>query len=200
MSGTANRGSLGRILHVIRTCMGGKPYELVDVGAGSGIVLAAAFCYGAKLAKGIELKKSGQADVFLQFQRILEKYDVDSRRADVQYGVDVIKCKKLPSLQPEFGPGYVMQKAVYFFCDGFHPGDRAHLFSLVGKDALVRVLVSSCGKAARDRYSKPCKILRDLNEAGRAADLPMFSYYYRFRIKMFGSGAQKTLHVFVRNL
>jgi hypothetical protein len=51
MSGTVNMGSIQVLLTVVLYAMrdGDVPFSFVDVGAGSGVVLALAFAYGSVL-------------------------------------------------------------------------------------------------------------------------------------------------------
>ena len=92
MGGTASKGSLGDILEAISEIMQGEQWEMVDVGAGSGVVVAMSFTYGASLAVGVELKAEGQADIFANSMQKLAKFGVQPARAFIQYGVDISTC------------------------------------------------------------------------------------------------------------
>ena len=193
MSGTASKGSLGIILQEFSKIMQGEEWELVDVGAGSGVVVAMSFTYGASLAVGVELKDEGQAAIFALSLQKLAKFGVQSARAHIQYGVDISTCTRLPTLQT---PPRPMHKAVFAFCDGFAEKDRAHMFALIGGDALVRVFMCSCGRGKDDLYRQPVSVLNALNAS--VASGTVFAQTHPITVSMCGSHSQKTIHVFVR--
>ena len=86
-----------------------------------------------------------------------------------------------------------MRKAVFAFCDGFSEKDRAHMFALIGGDALVRVFMCSCGMGKGDSYRHPVSVLNALNASG-----PVFAQGRSISVAMSGSHSKKTLHVFLR--
>lgn len=192
MSGTLGRLFMQRVLEAIARLMGcGCGYEILDIGAGDGIVLACAFAFGAMWAIGVELKNEGQAAVFSVAQQALLEFGVTAGQLAVHYGVDVAQCQVLPSLMSGGGQ---LRKAVFTFCDGFSEADRAHVFQLVGHDPLVKVFVCSCGLGSGDSYGKPSDVLAALNESQR----PAFRQAGEIVGKMHGSSASKSIHFFTR--
>lgn len=169
----------------------GQGYELIDVGASSGIVLASAFAFGAQLASGIELKNEGQHEVFLSVQNFLEKdWGIEPSRFSITYDVDVSTCTS------HLGIG-VLRKAVFAFCDGFDERSRRHMFKLVGQDSLVHLLVCSLGRGKHDLYSQPEAILHELNKGASAHSIPVFvNSLPSIKVRMCSS--EKTLHCFSR--
>ena len=91
-----------------------------------------------------------------------------------------------------------MAKAVYAFCDGWAQEDRAHMFSLIGKDELAMVFVCSCGKGKCDWFPTPDFVLKALNEAAAHGQKPLFKIHSQLPIHMYSSSGGKTLHVFTR--
>ena len=200
MSGTASKMSLDTILLEFRGSVHGEEWEMVDIGAGSGVVVAMSLTYGASLAVGVELKNEGKDAIFESALKRLEEFGVSTSCASIQFGVDIITCKVLPTLQT---PERTMHKAVFAFCDGFSEPDRGHIFGLIGRDSLVCVFMCSCGKGKRDKYKKPSSVLEALNASARSLGTRLFSLRSpvpSFKVAMFDSGYVKTLHVFVRQL
>ena len=202
MSGTASKGSLDKILLDFESGMHShRDWEMVDLGAGSGVVVAMSFTYGASLAVGVELKNEGQGGVFSASMAKILPFGVDPSRALLQYGADIRNCTSLPTLQtPE---SKQMRKGVFAFCDGFSEVDRGHMFGLIGRDVLVHMFMCSCGRGKQDRYGTPEDVLEALNASATDARIPLFAVRSNtpcFKVKMFGGGGQKTLHVFMRRI
>lgn len=194
MSGSANEGSMKIILSAIATVMG-SGYEIVDIGAGSGIVLACAFAFGALWAVGMELKKDGQAHVWDLLVDELAQHGILRGQASVEYGVNLRSLDHLPTLQ---GPGGQVHKAVFAFCDGWDQEDRAHMFRIVGKDANVKMFIASPGKVSGDWYLKHEEMLKDLNLSASQHRCAEFRHQEAITVVMFVSGDEKTLHIFTR--
>ena len=194
MSGSASRGSLHTIMVHFRDSMHeGEEWEMVDLGAGSGVVVAMSLTYGASLAVGVELKNDGQDHVFSAAMKQLEAFGVEASRASIKYNTNIASCTVLPTLQTQTRS---MPKAVFAFCDGFSEDDRGHIFYLVGRDARVRVFMCSCGKGKGDQFSTPGSVLDALNAA--AGTHSFASQSEVLKVKMAHSAYSKTLHVFVR--
>jgi hypothetical protein len=192
MAGTLSEASIQTLCGVFREYSNGEAWEMVDVGAGSGIVLAVAFCYGASQAVGVEVM-DGMRSVFHSFQKILVQHDVPKQFSAVHYGQDIMKCTQLPALALPSLP-----KVVFSFCDGFNPPDRLHMFGLIGRDALVRVFVCSPGNATGDGYRKPMKILSEINKASEEMSLPLFVYDRKLKVNMHVGQSVKYLFSFKR--
>ncbi|GAX86204.1 hypothetical protein CEUSTIGMA_g13618.t1 [Chlamydomonas eustigma] len=58
MSGSLTAGSLKTVLTIVRDFVKSS-YEMIDIGAGSGIVLLCSLAFGASLATGVEVKDDG---------------------------------------------------------------------------------------------------------------------------------------------
>ena len=198
MSGTACHGSLNTILENCRDSMQGESWEMVDLGAGSGVVVAMSLTYGASLAVGIELKNEGQDKLFSAAMKQLETFGVEASRASIRYGVNIANCNVLPTLQTLNRP---MRKVVFAFCDGFAEGDRFIMFGLIGRDARVSVFMCSCGKGKGDQFSTPESVLQALNASATLAGTRPFeprSPVPILTVHMYQSHSQKSLHVFIR--
>ena len=191
MSGSFSRGSLANVLDKLSHYAGGDGFQMIDIGAGSGIVVASSFAHGASSAVGIELKDEGQADVWSVFKGNLSKFCVPTQNAQVSYGLNVARCVKLPEVNSVHE-----RKAVLSFCDGWKEADREKVFKLVGGDSFVRVFMCSCGKGAGDKYASPASVLGELNQSAARSGRPAFIYIGCVVVKMFVSNAQKTLHIF----
>ena len=191
MSGTFSRGSLEKVLDKLSQYAGGDGFQMIDIGAGSGVVAASSFAHGASSAVGIELKDEGQADVWSVFKGTLSKFGVPTQNAQVYYGRDVARCVKLPEVNSIYE-----RKAVLSFCDGWEEADRAKVFELVGEDSLVRVFMCSCGKGKYDKYASSASVLGELNRSAARSGRPAFIYIGCVVVKMFVSNAEKTLHIF----
>jgi hypothetical protein len=193
MSGTASRGGLRRILAEIASHVEGY-HEFVDIGAGDGVVLAAALAFMAMFAFGIEIKDEGQACVWKGAQsKVLVPWGIEERRCGLTFGKSITQCSKLPSLQGSAG----LPVCVFAFCDGFVPKDRAHMFHLVGANGQVQVFMCSLGMAGGDPFSTAKAVLTALNASSRA--LPKFRHIKQpIKIQMFASPSKKWLHTFVR--
>lgn len=63
MSGTLNPTSLQQVYRAILNEFNHRPFEMIDIGAASGVVLACAFAFGAMKCSGIELKNEGHDQV-----------------------------------------------------------------------------------------------------------------------------------------
>lgn len=94
------------------------------------------------------------------------------------------------------------RKVVFFFSDGWNEVDRAHVYGLIGSNYLVHLFFTSPGKASKDRFRNASSILEFVNgfhlpHNNDGAMCP-FMYLGNMRVKLHGSGAQKTLLVFMR--
>ncbi|GAX86186.1 hypothetical protein CEUSTIGMA_g13599.t1 [Chlamydomonas eustigma] len=151
MSGSLTAGSLKSVLTIVRNSVM-SDYEMVDIGAGCGVVLLCSFAYGATLATGIEVKDDGLQHVLQACKPVLEAFSVPSCNICVHFGTDVSQCESLPTLQQgQSYQGPALPKVVFSFCDGFNVVDRQHCFRLVGLDANVKMFVCSPGKGSGAR-------------------------------------------------
>ncbi|GAX86546.1 hypothetical protein CEUSTIGMA_g13953.t1 [Chlamydomonas eustigma] len=196
MSGSFGLASVSKILHTASSILGQREaFELIDIGAGCGIVLALGFCYGAKSVAGIEFKNSGQHMIFKSFARLLESHGICSKCMFVQYGGDISSSSALPcSSHSSYA---CLSKIVLTFCDGFGEKDRSHIFKLVRNDPLVKVFVCMMGKGSKDAFSKPSSVLNELNRQDDEMH-QAFSYVGEVAAYMYGSGSKKYLHFFSR--
>jgi hypothetical protein len=197
MNGSANKNSLVRVLCTAADLIAARNpepgYEIIDIGAGCGVVLAAAFAYGASSAVGMELKNEGQADVFRNFVTILGKHGVGSHCIHVEYGVDVKELTELPTVQPT---GSHMPRFAFAFCEGWAEPCRRHMFALVAADVQVQVFICSGGRAKKDAFKGHKQILEALN--GPAVGAPFERLPKPLKTAMFSSGETKILHIFQR--
>ena len=190
MPGTSTPASTVKIFNKIREVVGhDTPYEMVDIGAGNGVMCLSALCFGATFSVGIELI-TAQVSVYRKSLSILESYGVPASRTSVSYGVDVNSYSHLPTLQLEGMPA--IPKAVFFFCDGLPEQARMHTFCLVRQDTDVHVFLCSLGKGKEDRFSCTADILHVLNDKCDRH----FKFHSSFVVSMKGSQAKKTVCVF----
>ncbi|GAX86579.1 hypothetical protein CEUSTIGMA_g13987.t1 [Chlamydomonas eustigma] len=197
MSGTCSKASVVLVLETVQKEMGRDDYEFIDIGAGSGVMVALSLCYGASSAAGIELKNEGQESVYLKSREVFVRNGIVDPRMLVSYGVDVSSTRTLPSnLYCE--QGCERKRAVYSFCDGFAEVDRSHMFSLIGRDRQVKLFICSLGKGRGDEFSTPQAVERSINNAAASTQNEPFIACAKLVVRMFGSGAQKTFHVFRR--
>lgn len=184
------------IFNKIRDVVGpDTPYEMVDIGAGNGVMCLMALCFGAKFSVGIELI-TAQVSVFEKSLPILERYGVEATSVSLSYGADVKKITQLPTLQLEGVPP--IPKAVFFFCDGLDEAARRHTFSLLSQDLGVKVFLCSLGKGKEDCFSRTYDILDELNKDSPGRD-GLFVCHSSIVVSMKGSQAKKTLCIFSRN-
>ncbi|GAX83574.1 hypothetical protein CEUSTIGMA_g10999.t1 [Chlamydomonas eustigma] len=197
MSGTCSKASAVLVLETVQKEMGRDDYEFIDIGAGSGVMVALSLCYGASSAVGIELKNEGQESVYLKSRELFIRNGIVDPRMLVSYGVDVSSTSTLPSnLYCE--QGCERKRAVYSFCDGFAEVDRSHMFSLIGRDRQVKLFICSLGKGRGDKFSTPQAVERSINNAAASTQNEPFIACAKLVVRMFGSGAQKTVHVLRR--
>lgn len=207
MPGSLALTDMPRVLREVQTFMGGKPFELHDVGAADGIMVLASLASGASYAYGIELQgptpRRGEESppglqlVFEQCKASLEQGGhIPQGVAGVQYGVDVGKVDASLGLPRAPGAPPSLPRAVFAFCDGFPPSDRAHLFKVVGKDPSVKLFICSPGRAAGDEFKTAFAIQQALNQACPEPDV--FVHVKDVRVKVFGSGEHKKLLFFYR--
>ncbi|GAX86253.1 hypothetical protein CEUSTIGMA_g13665.t1 [Chlamydomonas eustigma] len=146
MSGSLTAGSLKTVLTIVRDFVKSS-YEMIDIGAGSGIVLLCSLAFGASLATGVEVKDDGLQHVLDACLPLLRSYSVSPNSVYVQFGRDVASCTTLPTLQGhESSSGLHLPRVVFSFCDGFNIVDREHCFRLVCQDASIKMFVCSPGK------------------------------------------------------
>ena len=175
--------------HVLDTCGEGleviKMLEVLDLGAGAGIIPAVARVVGAPYAVGIEMKN--QQGGFFPLLEILEDCGVSCENTiGVVYGKAIAECDALPSLCES-----TLQKCVISFCEGWNADDREKMFSLVASDAKVWLFTCSLGTHVSDPYYQPNAIVDALGTR-------QFEHKGHFTVNMCGSGSVKQLHVFLR--
>ncbi|GAX86131.1 hypothetical protein CEUSTIGMA_g13544.t1 [Chlamydomonas eustigma] len=197
MSGTCSKASAVLVLETVQKEMGRDDYEFIDIGAGSGVMVALSLCYGASSAVGIELKNEGQESVYLKSREVFVRNGIVDPRMLVSYGVDVSSTSTLSS-NLYCVQGCERKRAVYSFCDGFAEVDRSHMFSLIGRDRQVKLFICSLGKGRGDKFSTPQAVERSINNAAASTQNEPFIACAKLVVRMFGSGAQKTVHVFRR--
>ncbi len=209
VSGSGMPGSMtpsGRVAALYRLWqMVGRPYEFVDIGSHSGVMLLLARGIGAALAVGLEYNDgSALGHVFEAFQKKGEKYSVAASTVANNFDTAVgprrdgqEMLKSLPSIQ---SVGSKLPIAVYAFCDGFPPQDRKHMFQLVASNHKVKAVMCSPGKARGDPYNSAERILTALNKEAKAARLPRFERDGEQVVSMQGSGAKKTVIFYRRCL
>lgn len=186
----------GTIRHIIQS-LGFKSYEFIDIGAGDGVMVSLALCYGAKYSVGMEVKWTQESVFQRTFIPLIESNEGKDcvKRVSIAYGKDVVTYSSLPTLQSvnESEP-----RVAFAFCDGFEEEDRRYIFeTLIRKDSLVRVLICSGGRGKGDRYRKPDDILNALN-GGEMKGCGLFSFHSVIKVAMSGSSFRKTLFVFTR--
>ncbi|GAX85867.1 hypothetical protein CEUSTIGMA_g13283.t1 [Chlamydomonas eustigma] len=149
--GGMSGSSLKSVLTIVRNSVM-SDYEMVDIGAGCGVVLLCSFAYGATLATGIEVKDDGLQHVLQACKPVLEAFSVPSCNICVHFGTDVSQCESLPTLQQgQSYQGPALPKVVFSFYYGFNVVDRQHCFRLVGLDANVKMFVCSPVKGSGAR-------------------------------------------------
>lgn len=196
ISGTATIGGKIKIFQTISQIIGPNSYEFIDIGAGDGVMVSLALCYGAKYSVGMEVKQ-GQDIVFINtFLPLIKLYGgVDCvKHVSIEFGRDLVTYSSLPTLQcsTECEP-----RVAFAFCDGFSEADRRYLFeSLIRTDSLLRVFICSGGRGKGDRLNNPDNILKVLN--GLSLEGHGWSFYDVININMSGSTWRKRLFVFTR--
>ena len=179
---------------VLKSIGQSEPYEFVDVGAGDGIMVCLALCFGATFSVGIEVK-DGQEAVFKSYLPLLLEYGDDDLycSAFIDYGTSTTFLDVLPTYQCD---GEFLPRCVFFFCDGWSQADREHVFEiLIGRDPLIHVVICSPGRGMGDWFTTPDDILEVLN----ASDvISKFIFDSKLKVKMSGSRYSKSLFVFKR--
>lgn len=166
--------------------------EVVDIGAGSGIVLAIGLILGAHSGCGVELRDQHMVcnalkSILLQLGVLTEEFN----KLLVHYNCNVANCRNIPSVVRHRAPKFALA-----FCDGFSPKDKAILFKLVREDPKIIVFVCSPGKSAMKyggKFNNAASILAQLN-----MKYNVFEHVANQQVSMFGSGSKKTLHFFRR--
>lgn len=194
ISGTATITGKIKIFQTISQIIGPKSYEFIDIGAGDGVMVSLAMCFGAKYSVGMEVKRDQETVFKKTFLPLIQLYGgVDcAKHVSIEYDRDLVEYSSLPTLQcsTECEP-----RVAFAFCDGFSEDDRRYLFeSLIRTDSLLRVFICSGGKGKGERYRHSESILKLLN--GFSVDRQGWSLHSVIKVNMVGSYHRKILFVF----
>jgi predicted RNA methylase len=73
IAGTLSRGSCVRMFNLVTNVLNSRPYEFVDIGAGTGVMVMLSFAFDAIYACGVEYQPSSLGFVFDAARHSLEK-------------------------------------------------------------------------------------------------------------------------------
>ena len=194
IAGTMSFGSVHLIFNAICEIIGNQPYEFIDLGAGTGVMVMMSFAFGAVYACGVEYQPSSLGFVFDAARDAASKslgICIDSTM--IKFDTNISSLGKIITLSSNT----LLPQIVFCFCDGWNEYEREHVFHLISISSRVKIFICSTGKGAGDKFSTPISILNALNASLGIST--KFAYDRHLAVKMYGHrGAKKTIRVFVR--
>lgn len=220
MGGTLTDQGSDRVFQLIHEAVEGQRYVFIDMGAGCGLVQALALTLGRAVGSvGVELGFYDSSNA----SEIPPGLGIRSPRkaSPLAYNAGAYNKKLREGGWPEFqvryaktgasvlgsldelveellGPTFVhCPQVVYAFCDGWTPGDRDHMLSLVAAaSSTVSVFFMSPGRGKEETITKPDHIINALHERMGPHALRSWYLWCKLAGAMQGSQSKKHLYVF----